>query len=647
VVAAGNDGTADLHAGASLIEGELVFPVELGKYTDADGVVELELWYSGALDLMVESPGGFRSDWVAPGSTASSNQIVSNHVAEGQIVIDNSGAPNLIGRRNAGVALTGPMGGSPVTGTWKLHVRGQSPRFDAWSVESPPSGAAARFTDRISEDVRVGLPATAHDAIVVGSFVSRSGWNTNDGQTIQRNVTVGNPSSFSSTGPTSDGRFAPDLMAPGEFIVAALSSNTSPNDPASAFFVPNHPNYTWADDGVHAVLRGTSQSAPHVAGACALLLQADPTLDPTKMRELLRVTARPTPVGWSPREGFGKLDVLAALQYLGGKRGAAVDSTASSVGTSRDLVAPGADTFTITVIPRDAAGTPVGAGHAVTIDASEGAPAGDVVDTGWGRRPQRDRSAVRRRRRLRARRTRRARPRAPPARGGVAGGTKLAPPPRTLYAFAVSAASIRADREATRRPADRSNRRATCLAPVGSGHYSRRLHASVGLGVDRPLHRRVRSQHRRQLQPQRGLRPHRAALLRHLVVWRLLHHRRLRRRHLPERGRLRALLHAHRERALRSDPGVSPERLPRRRALRLRSASVGRLLRVPLRAGELGAALVPESLQLAQRLPHRLRLPRHRDARRAAGAVDRHGRRHARQLLRPVHLVLLARRGLR
>jgi subtilisin family serine protease len=385
VLAAGNDGTQDLHASASLIDGEVVFSLELATYTDSDGVVDLELWYTGSLELSVETPGGFQTDWIGPGGSLSSDQVITNHIAEGKVVVTNDATPQDNGRRSAGVALVGPMAASPVAGTWKIHVRGQAARFDAWSVESPSSGAPARFTDHITVDERIGLPATAHNVITVGSFATKNTWMTNDGQTIQRNLVLGNPSSFSSTGPTIDGRFAPDLLAPGEFIMAALSSATSPNDPSSAFYVPGHPNYTWADDGVHAALRGTSQAAPHVAGACALLLQADPTLTLTSMRELLRVTARPTPVGWSTREGFGKLDVLSALHYLRGQRGTTLDANQSSVGSSRDLVAPGEDTFTVTAIPRDGDGVALGAGHAVTIEASEGQALGDVVDTGWGR----------------------------------------------------------------------------------------------------------------------------------------------------------------------------------------------------------------------------------------------------------------------
>src|SRR5205085_2548664 len=107
------------------------------------------------------------------------------------------------------------------------------------------------------------------------------------------------------------GRFAPDLIAPGEFIAAALSADAPPDRPGSAFFVGGSaPDFAWADDGVHGLLRGTSQAAPHVAGAAALLLQADPSLTALQVREILRVTATHEGRGFSPRVGFGRLDVL-------------------------------------------------------------------------------------------------------------------------------------------------------------------------------------------------------------------------------------------------------------------------------------------------------------------------------------------------
>jgi hypothetical protein len=68
-----------------------------------------------------------------------------------------------------------------------------------------------------------------------------------------------------------------------------------------------------------------------------------------------------------------------------GLRGGAVDAAASSVSVSRDALPPGEATTVATVTPRDAAGAPLGAGHAVEIVASAGAPLGDVVDAGAGR----------------------------------------------------------------------------------------------------------------------------------------------------------------------------------------------------------------------------------------------------------------------
>src|SRR5262245_45377323 len=175
---------------------------------------------------------------------------------------------------------------------------------------------------------------------------------------VVRPITVGAPSLSSAPGPTFDGRFAPDLVAPGEFIASSLSRDTSPESPSSAFFSgPSDPHLAWADDGVHGLLRGTSQAAPVVAGAAALLFQADPALTPRTVREILRVTAVGA-VGSSPRLGFGRLDVLGAVRYALGQRGTAVDAIRSSVGVSRDALPPGDEITIVSVTPRAADGTP-------------------------------------------------------------------------------------------------------------------------------------------------------------------------------------------------------------------------------------------------------------------------------------------------
>jgi hypothetical protein len=202
---------------------------------------------------------------------------------------------------------------------------------------------------------------------------------------ISRPPTPGFPSAFSATGPTADGRFAPDVLAPGEYIISSLSIDASPDSPSSEFFVGVGNHFAWADDGVHGILRGTSQATPHVTGTLALLLQSDPALTPSALREILRVTTRDDLGGYTPRVGFGKLDALAALRYARGAHGATVSPTASSIGLSRDVIPPGDATTVVTVTPRDDQGVPLGPGHVVTITSTAGEPSGDVIDTGHGR----------------------------------------------------------------------------------------------------------------------------------------------------------------------------------------------------------------------------------------------------------------------
>ena len=382
VVAAGNEGGRDQHAGAWALDGAITTAVDADTSRQPDAQLAFELWHTGTLAITVTSPAGHRYGPVKAG-------VVFNGpmTSEGQVLVDNgaTSATRPDGRQPASIVVAGPAGAAPAGGRWSLTLDGHASRWDIWITDEPAAATPAHFVDRVAEDDRLDMPATAHNAIVVGSFVTRNQWTTVDGMPVTRSAVVGAPSTFSSSGPTADGRFAPDLLAPGEYIVSALSADASPDNPSSAFFVAPGNHLTWADDGVHAVLRGTSQAAPHVAGAIALLLQADPTLTASAIREILRVTARDSGRGFTPKLGFGTLDVLAATRFIRGARGASASATASSVGVSRDFVPPGDETTTVTVTPRAEDGTVLGPGHDVAISASAGDAVGDVVDIGSGR----------------------------------------------------------------------------------------------------------------------------------------------------------------------------------------------------------------------------------------------------------------------
>ncbi|MDI6903710.1 MAG: S8 family serine peptidase, partial [Methanocellales archaeon] len=100
---------------------------------------------------------------------------------------------------------------------------------------------------------------------------------------------------FSSRGPTGDGRVGVDLAAPGVAIIA--------------------PNATWEEAGeYYAVYSGTSMSAPHVAGAVALLLQANSTLTPGDVERTLKNSA--DDISGILEQGAGRLDVYDAYDAL-------------------------------------------------------------------------------------------------------------------------------------------------------------------------------------------------------------------------------------------------------------------------------------------------------------------------------------------
>ena len=60
---------------------------------------------------------------------------------------------------------------------------------------------------------------------------------------------------------------------------------------------------------------GTSAATPHVAGASALMLSANPTLSASDVRNILRQTAKKIEgmTGFTPTHGWGRLDVGGAV----------------------------------------------------------------------------------------------------------------------------------------------------------------------------------------------------------------------------------------------------------------------------------------------------------------------------------------------
>jgi subtilisin family serine protease len=184
--------------------------------------------------------------------------------------------------------------GVDVTTTSLSYLEFDSP-FPSYTWEDM-DGNTLRIT--IAADLAVSLGIlVVNSASNEGFHPSRNTlWAPADGDSVIAVGAVtssGQRSSFSSVGPTVDGRIKPDLMAMGTSVFVARSSSPT--------------SYGFSN--------GTSFSCPLLAGASALLLQIDPFLTPIQLRELLKNTASQSS---NPDRlmGWGIINTLDAAQLL-------------------------------------------------------------------------------------------------------------------------------------------------------------------------------------------------------------------------------------------------------------------------------------------------------------------------------------------
>ena len=124
---------------------------------------------------------------------------------------------------------------------------------------------------------------------------------------------------WSSCGPTAHDNLAkPDVAAPGRRMV----SLRSPGSALDQLLPDRRVTAPGASSADYFMLSGTSMAAPMVAGAVALLLERDPTLNTRQVKRRLMSTAAPLGFGTSFTRGAGLVDALAAV--------ASTDSTAWS-----------------------------------------------------------------------------------------------------------------------------------------------------------------------------------------------------------------------------------------------------------------------------------------------------------------------------
>lgn len=189
--------------------------------------------------------------------------------------------------------------------------------FNSLTYASPVQNGDSNMT--IAE-----VGGTGNSIISVGAYTSKNSYTAFNGSTptIDFPGTLGNIGSFSSKGPTADGRIKPDVTAPGNVIVSSVNHFDTTNNYNST----NPDTVSGLNDGTtnwwFATMQGTSMAAPVVTGIIALWLQAYPNLTINDIKTILQntsITDSFTGTGLAiPNNtwGSGKINALSGMQLI-------------------------------------------------------------------------------------------------------------------------------------------------------------------------------------------------------------------------------------------------------------------------------------------------------------------------------------------
>ncbi|HUI11437.1 MAG TPA: S8 family serine peptidase, partial [Bacteroidota bacterium] len=315
VVAAGNDGGSPIHisgtAGATT-----TFTFTVPSYTPSAGTGSnqfiFDLWLNSNTNVSVgaHSPHNYGAS-AAYSPTGSSGDGTS--ASDGMFTVSNGPSFTSNGLWNASLWVRDNGTNYPASGTWTFTVTnpGAGVHYDGWlgvyaiGADNPQQVVSLTGGD-VNETVEV--PGSAAGAITAAAYVTKWSWPvyTNLQYVYTGTDRTGNIATFSSIGPTRDGRQKPDLAAPGQGIASALSSSMDTTGLASIIYPGQK----------HFIDQGTSMATPHISGAAALILGAFPTTTAAALRSLLTgSTVVDAFTGSVPGYtwGYGKLDILEAM----------------------------------------------------------------------------------------------------------------------------------------------------------------------------------------------------------------------------------------------------------------------------------------------------------------------------------------------
>jgi serine protease AprX len=174
----------------------------------------------------------------------------------------------------------------------------------------------------------------------------------------------GRLASFSSRGDFASALFRPTLVAPGVGVVSVRGAGIVNVTGAQGIANGDLQRLSSSELPYYTTASGTSFSAPQVAGTIALMLEANPSLTPADVRDILQATATPLAPYYQHEVGAGMLNAHAAVlqaafpdRDIGDWRGAndlgQVGFTTDPLTTFSGVVQPGSPFETTVQVPAD------------------------------------------------------------------------------------------------------------------------------------------------------------------------------------------------------------------------------------------------------------------------------------------------------
>lgn len=176
-----------------------------------------------------------------------------------------------------------------VDGEWKISV--YSPEYtiiNGYVVDISQSwSGTSHWLSNIADETTVTFPSTADSCIAVGAYVVNFPFFAGD--------KLGGLCNYSGRGFNINGKMGIDICAPGHTTFTSMKKNG------------------------YMIFSGTSSAAPHVVGTVALMLQYNPGLTHSQIRQILLKTAASDEfTGKTPNTnwGYGKLNKEAAIKEI-------------------------------------------------------------------------------------------------------------------------------------------------------------------------------------------------------------------------------------------------------------------------------------------------------------------------------------------